>query len=93
MNHCPILLQDTCCFDIQHVEAVLMSVYYLHILEVLFVLTQLYISLVLIIVIIMVIFKCYFSREHIALSIRKKTGVNMELGKKQQNKCTENDAK
>ena len=32
-----------------------------------------------IIIIIMVIFKCYFSREHIALS--HKNGVNMELGK------------
>ena len=34
-----------------------------------------------IIVIIMVIFKCYFSEEHIALSINKNNnGVNMELG-------------
>ena len=32
-----------------------------------------------VIVIIMVISKCYFSREHIALSL--KNGVNMELGK------------
>ena len=29
--------------------------------------------------IIMVIFKCYFSREHIALSL--KDGVNIEIGK------------
>ena len=30
----------------------------------------------------MVIFKCYFSGEHIALSIKKNNnGVNMELGK------------
>ena len=41
----------------------------------------------LIIIIIMVIFKCYFSGEHIALSIKIKTnkqnnnGVNIELGK------------
>ena len=33
-----------------------------------------------IITIIMVIFKCYFSREHIALS-HKKNDVNIELGK------------
>ena len=34
------------------------------------------------IIIIMVIFKCYFSGENIALSIRKNNnGVNMELGK------------
>ena len=32
----------------------------------------------LIIIIIMDIFKCYFSREHIALSL-KKTGVNIKL--------------
>ena len=31
------------------------------------------------IIIMMVIFKCYFSREHIVLSI--KNGVNIELGK------------
>ena len=42
---------------------------------------------VIIIIIIMVIFKCYFSGEHIALSIKNKTknnnnnGVNTELGK------------
>ena len=35
-----------------------------------------------IIIIIMVIFKCYFSGEHIALSINKNNnGVNKELGK------------
>ena len=45
------------------------------------------ISLFIIIIIIMVIFKCYFSGEHIALSIKIKTnkqsnnGVNIELGK------------
>ena len=34
------------------------------------------------IIIIMVIFKCYFSGEHIALSIEKNNnGVNIELGK------------
>ena len=32
-----------------------------------------------VIIIIMVIFKCYFSREHIAISL--KNGVNIELGK------------
>ena len=32
------------------------------------------------IIIIVVIFKCYFSREHIALSCIK-NGVNIELGK------------
>ena len=36
-------------------------------------------STVLGIIIIMVIFRCYFSREHIALSY--KNGVNIELGK------------
>ena len=36
----------------------------------------------LIIIIIMVIFKCYFSGEHIALSINKNNnGVNIALGK------------
>ena len=37
-----------------------------------------------VIIIIMVIFKCYFSGEHIALSIKIKNnnnGVNIELGK------------
>ena len=35
-----------------------------------------------IIIIIMVIFKCYFSGEHIALSIKNNSnGVNIELGK------------
>ena len=35
-----------------------------------------------IIIIIMVIFQCYFSREHIALSINKNNNsVNIELGK------------
>ena len=35
-----------------------------------------------IIIIIMVIFKCYFSGEHIAISINKNNnGVNIELGK------------
>ena len=35
------------------------------------------------IIIIMVIFQCYFSGEHIALSIKKtnNNGVNIELGK------------
>ena len=37
---------------------------------------------VIIIIIIMVIFKCYFSGEHIALSINKNNNsVNIELGK------------
>ena len=38
---------------------------------------------VIIVIIIMVIFKCYFSGEHIALSIKKQnnSGVNIELGK------------
>ena len=37
---------------------------------------------VVIVIIIMVIFKCYFSREHIALSLKKtKNGVNIQLGK------------
>ena len=36
-------------------------------------------TIIIIIVIIMVISKCYFSREHIALS--HKNGVNIELGK------------
>ena len=36
----------------------------------------------LIIIIIMLIFKCYFSEEHIALSINKNNnGVNIALGK------------
>ena len=35
----------------------------------------------LIIIIIMVIFKCYFSGEHIAPSLKNNNGVNMELGK------------
>ena len=36
-----------------------------------------------IIIIVMVIFKCYFSGEHIALSIiiKNNNGVNIELGK------------
>ena len=38
------------------------------------------ISLERIIIIIMVIPKCYFYREHIALSLRK-NGVNIELGR------------
>ena len=41
-------------------------------------------SIIIIIIIIMVIFKCYFSGEHIALSIIKNNnnnGVNIELGK------------
>ena len=33
----------------------------------------------------MVIFKCYFSREHIALSYEK--GVNIELGKTNRSKA------
>ena len=38
--------------------------------------------LFIIIIIIMVIFKCYFSGEHIALSINKNNnGVNIALGK------------
>ena len=41
---------------------------------------------------IMVIFKCYFSREHIALLFWE-NGANIELGKKQQIKCTVHDAK
>ena len=37
---------------------------------------------VIIIIIIMVIFKCYFSGEHIALSIKKNNDrMNIELGK------------
>ena len=40
------------------------------------------VSMIRIIMIIMVIFKCYFSGEHIALSINKNNnGVNIELGK------------
>ena len=35
--------------------------------------------LIIIIIIIMFIFKCYFSREHIAFSL--KNGVSIELGK------------
>ena len=39
-------------------------------------------NLIIIIIIIMVIFKCYFSGEHIALSIKKNNnGVKIELGK------------
>ena len=39
-------------------------------------------AIIIIIIIIMVIFKCYFSGEHIALSIKKhNNGVNIELGK------------
>ena len=38
-----------------------------------------------IIIIIMVILKCYFSREHIALSY--KNGVNIELGKTNRSKA------
>ena len=34
-----------------------------------------------IIIIIMVISKCYFSGEHIALSIKNNIGVNIELGR------------
>ena len=40
----------------------------------------------------MVIFKCYFSREHIALSY-KTNGANIELDKNQQIKSTVHDAK
>ena len=48
--------------------------------------------MIIIIIIIMVIFKCYFSREHIALSY--KTGVDRELeGKKKQIKSTAHDGK
>ena len=37
---------------------------------------------IIIIIIIMVIFKCFFSGEHIAISIKKNNnGVNIELGK------------
>ena len=36
---------------------------------------------ILIIIIIMVIFKCYFSGEHITLSLKNNNGVNIELGK------------
>ena len=32
-------------------------------------------------IIIMVIFKCYISGEHIALSLKNNNGVNIELGK------------
>ena len=39
-------------------------------------------SVIIIIIIIMVIFKCYFSGEHIALSTKENNnGVNIELGK------------
>ena len=31
--------------------------------------------------IIMVVFKCYFSREHIDLTLKTKNDVNIELGK------------
>ena len=43
-----------------------------------------------IIIIIMVISKCYFSGEHIALSIKKNkynNGVNVELGKTSRSKA------
>ena len=43
--------------------------------------------------IIMVVFKCYFSREHIDLSLKTKNDVNIELGKNQQTKSTVHDAK
>ena len=46
-----------------------------------------------IIIIIMVIFKCYFSGEHIALSINKNNnGVNIALEEKKQIKSTVLDA-
>ena len=44
-----------------------------------------------VIIIIMVISKCYFSREHIAPSL--KNGLSIELGKNQQIKCTVHDAR
>ena len=52
-------------------------------------------SLIIIIIIIMVIFKCYFSREHIALSLKKKTKKWCEhrIMKTQQIKSTVHDAK
>ena len=34
-----------------------------------------------IIIIIMVIFKCYFSGEHITLSLKNNNGVNIDLDK------------
>ena len=41
-----------------------------------------YLLSIFIIIIIMVIFKCYFSGEHIALSIKNNNnGVNIQLGK------------
>ena len=39
------------------------------------------IIIIVIIIIIMVIFMCYFSGEHIALSLKNNNGVNIELGK------------
>ena len=46
-----------------------------------------------IIIIIMVIFsKCHFYGEHIALSLKNNNGVNIELGKTKQIKCTVHDA-
>ena len=49
---------------------------------------------VIMIIIIMVIFKCYFSGEHIALSIKKKQQQRCEhiIRKNQQIKSTEHDA-
>ena len=48
-----------------------------------------------IIIIIMVIFRCYFSGELIALSYKKNnnSGVNIELGKTNRNESTVHDGK
>ena len=45
-----------------------------------------------IIIIIMVIFKCYFSGEHIALSIKKQQRCEHRIRKNQQIKSTVHDA-
>ena len=46
----------------------------------------------LIIIIIMVIFKCYFSGEHIALSIKKQQRCEHRIRKNQQIKSSVHDA-
>ena len=45
-----------------------------------------------VIIIIMVIFKCYFSREHIALSIKKQQWCEHKIRKNKQIKSTVHDA-
>ena len=46
-THYPTLAHNICCSAMQHLVAILLSVYYLHILEVTFIPTKLYIPLVL----------------------------------------------